>query len=64
MNYLTSSEIAQIWGISSRRVTTLCRQGRVDGAVSKGNTWLIPQNATKPKERLPGRHKTAKLQND
>ncbi len=64
MDYLTSSEIAEIWGISSRRVTTLCKQGRVKGAVSKGNTWLIPKDATKPKERLPGRHKAAKPLNE
>lgn len=64
MDYLTSSEIAEIWGISSRRVTTLCKQGRVEGAVSKGNTWLIPKDSAKPKERMPGRHKTAKPQTD
>ena len=57
MEYMTSAEIAEKWGISSRRVTTLCKQGRVNGAISKGNTWLIPNGTNKPEERQPGRRK-------
>ncbi len=48
MGYLTSSEIAKIWGISSRRVTLLCNEGRVEGAEKKGLMWLIPEKAQKP----------------
>lgn len=36
------------WDISRRRVTTLCAEGRIEGAILKGNTWLIPENAEKP----------------
>lgn len=25
-----------------------CAQGRIEGAILKGNTWLIPENAEKP----------------
>jgi len=48
MEYLTSSEIAKIWGLSSRRVTLLCNEGRVGGAEKKGSIWLIPEKAQKP----------------
>lgn len=48
MELLTTSEMAKKWDISRRRVTTLCAQGRIEGAVLKGNTWLIPENAEKP----------------
>lgn len=48
MNYLTTSELADLWGISRRRVTTLCREGRLEGAVLKGKTWLIPEGIKKP----------------
>lgn len=48
MNYLTSIETAERWGISSRRVALLCSEGRVEGSVKKGKTWLIPDNAKKP----------------
>lgn len=48
MELLTTSEMAKKWGISRRRVTTLCAQGRIEGAILKGNTWLIPENVEKP----------------
>lgn len=48
MELLTTSEMAKKWDVSRRRVTTLCIQGRVEGAILKGNTWLIPENAKKP----------------
>ena len=48
MVLLTTSEMAKKWDISRRRVTTLCAEGRIEGAILKGNTWLIPENAEKP----------------
>ena len=48
MELLTTSEMAEKWNISRRRVTTLCAQGRIEGAILKGNTWLISENAEKP----------------
>ena len=48
MELLTTSERAKKWDISRRRVTTLCAEGRIEGAILKGNTWLIPENAEKP----------------
>ena len=50
MGYLTTSEIAEKWGISRRRVTTLCREGRLEGAVIKGKTWLVPEDTVKPND--------------
>lgn len=55
MEYLTAAEMAEKWGISSRRVRILCNEGRVDGATTKGNLWLIPDNANKPQEQRRGR---------
>ena len=55
MEYLTSIEIAEKWEISSRRVTKLCNEGRVEGAVLKGNTWLIPSSTPKPELHRRGR---------
>lgn len=48
MEYLATTEIAKKWNISRRRVTTLCSQGRIEGAMLVGNTWMIPSNAVKP----------------
>lgn len=53
MEYFTSSEMAEVWSVSRRRVSVLCKEGRIDGAILKGKTWLIPSNAVKPED---GRH--------
>lgn len=50
MELITTTEIANIWNISRRRVTTLCREGRIEGAILRGNTWLVPDNAKKPED--------------
>ena len=50
MDYLSTKQIAEKWNISRRRVTTLCIQGRIEGAVHKGNMWLIPEDAKKPED--------------
>ena len=47
MNFLTTAEYAKIWNISQRRVAIYCKEGRIDGAVLKGKTWLIPKNTKK-----------------
>ena len=48
MELMTTVEIAELWNIYSRRVALLCSQGRIDGAMKKGKTWLIPSDAKKP----------------
>jgi len=51
MNYTTVKETAQNWGISIRRVNTLCNSGRVIGAQKNGSIWLIPEGAKKPTDK-------------
>lgn len=48
MEFLTTTEMAEKWNITRRRIATLCKEGRIEGAVLKGKTWLIPDNAEKP----------------
>lgn len=48
--YIKISEASERWGISERRINTLCLEGRIDGAVKFGNTWAIPEKAKKPKD--------------
>lgn len=50
MNFLTTAEYAKIWNISQRRVAIYCKEGRINGAVLKGKTWLIPENTEKPED--------------
>ena len=55
MNFLTTTEMANKWKVSRRRVSLLCKEGRIKGAIFKGKTWLIPENAIKP---VDPRHKS------
>lgn len=50
MGFLTTVEMSEKWNITRRRIAELCKEGRIDGAVLKGKTWLIPENAVKPKD--------------
>jgi len=57
MEWLTPEEAGEKWGIKTRRVQTLCSDGKINGAVRKGRIWLIPINAPKP---IDGRTKAAR----
>ena len=46
--YLSAADTAAKWGITKRRVTTLCAQGRIPGVFRLGSEWAIPANAEKP----------------
>ncbi len=48
MEYLTTVELSEKWGISSRRIGVLCAEGRIEGVIKKGKTWLIPGDSNKP----------------
>ncbi len=61
MKYLTSTEISKIWGASERSVRNYCASGRVVGAYLKGKTWMIPENATKPKRQIRHSNKMPSL---
>ena len=51
MKYLSTTEIATLWGISERSVRDYCNKGRVIGAILEGKTWRIPEDATMPKRQ-------------
>lgn len=50
MEYLTTTQAAEKWNISRRRVSKLCSEGRIEGAKLMGNMWLVPDNAKKPED--------------
>ncbi|MCM1062816.1 MAG: AAA family ATPase [Eubacterium sp.] len=41
-------EAALHWNITERRISTLCKDGKIEGAVKHGRRWLIPSDAQKP----------------
>ena len=50
MRYFSISQMSEKWGISQRRIRTLCTEGRIEGAFKMGAYWSIPENAEKPKD--------------
>lgn len=57
MDYMTTTEAADKWGIKVRRVQALCDNGKVENAMRLGHIWVIPKSTPKP---IDGRTKQAK----
>lgn len=51
MLYLTVKEAAEKWGLGTRIVTLYCAENKIDGAVKRGNLWLIPEHARRPADK-------------
>ena len=58
MEYLTTVELSEKWKISPRRIGFLCADGRIEGAIKKGKTWLIPADSKKPSDKRFKHHKS------
>lgn len=54
--YMSVKQTAEKWGISERRVRTLCSEGKIPGVTREGRSWKIPKDAQKPAD---GRYKSA-----
>ena len=57
MEYMKVAQAAELWGISDRRVRILCQQGKIEGVIRKGRSYLIPSDAVKPIDGRTLRHK-------
>ena len=51
MEYMTIKEAAKKWGVSIRRVQTICNDGTIPGVVKFGHAWAIPKDAEKPVDK-------------
>ena len=49
MNLITVKQAAERWGVTTRRVQGLCKEGKIKGAVRWERTWMIPEHAVLPK---------------
>lgn len=58
---MLAKEAAELWNVTERRVTELCREGKIKGAKKEGGVWQIPGNAKKPEDKRvkTGRYKKA-----
>lgn len=44
-------EAARRWGLTERRVSALCKEGKIPGAKKNGRSWTIPEDAQKPTDQ-------------
>lgn len=51
MQYLTSMQMAEKWGLTKRRVNALCQNGSIEGAFNDGFRWRIPADTPRPESR-------------
>ena len=66
MMYIKVKEAAEKWGVTTRRVQELCKQGMIPGAQLWERTWMLPADAQYPrkediKRNLPMPRKTPYL---
>lgn len=57
MDYWNITEVSAMWGISPRRLQTMCASGKIEGAARFGKAWMIPKGTRKP---MDGRTKASK----
>ena len=50
MEIITTERAGELWGVSSRRVSELCRSGRIKGAYKIGASWVMPADVEKPQD--------------
>ena len=48
MDYISTKEASEKWGISERRIQKLCEENRIKGVVRFSRVWAIPKDAEKP----------------
>lgn len=51
MDYITSKEASEKWGVTIRQMGYYCSGGRIPGAVKMAGVWLIPKDADKPADK-------------
>ena len=48
MEYISTKEASEKWGISKRRIQKLCEENRIEGVIRFSRVWAIPKDAEKP----------------
>jgi hypothetical protein len=48
MDYISTKEASEKWGITERRIQKLCEENRIPGVVRFSRVWAIPKDADKP----------------
>ena len=57
LDFISPLQASENWGITERQVQALCKNGKIEGVVKWGRSWLIPKDTPRP---IDGRTKQAK----
>ena len=47
---IPAKDAAVRWGVTERRITGLCRSGKIHGAIKRGGLWYVPADARRPED--------------
>lgn len=61
-NMMSTKQASNAWGVTERRVTGLCKDGKIEGARKVGRSWMIPETSKLPEDSRvkSGRYMTQK----
>ena len=48
VEYIGVKQLAEKWGVTTRRMNQLCVEGYFSGAYKKGKFWMVPSDVEKP----------------
>ena len=51
MEYKPVKEVADLWGLTVRRVQMMCMDGTIKGAIKEGKLWMVPEDTEKPLDK-------------
>ena len=63
MDFLTTKQASLKWNITQRRITKLCEENRIKGAIKTAGVWLMPADTEKPKDARIRSGKYIKVKN-
>jgi hypothetical protein len=64
MDYITTRQAADKWGVTLRAVQKHMERGCIDGAVRFGRAWMIPKDAEKPSDGRVNNRRKPKREDD
>ena len=50
-DYISSKELSKIWGITTSRITVMCANNQLEGAIKIKGRWMIPMDIVRPNDK-------------
>lgn len=63
MDFMTTKEAAEKWGLTNRMVQYYCKEGKIRGVEKVGTMWLLPKDTNKPIDKRTTNGRNKKMNN-